>query len=587
MDKKSSEISKRRKQWEESTVKGAVSRFSYIQNSPAQFYTPDALEDFDFLKKVGFPGEYPYTAGPYPFHPNAALKEFTGKSETNRFQRGSSGQTRASEYSGYGAPESTRDYYKKMISIGSPGGPNLACDLPTQLGYDSDNPAISGEVGKVGVSIDTLRDFEVIYEPFEGKLNIDKIATAWTINAPANFFIAMYIALAKKRGIPLDKLRFTPQNDILKEYVARGTYIFPPEKALRLFRDSLVFTAKNIPHANIVSGGGYHMREAGATREQDLAYSMVNIATYCQIGIDAGLSIDEFAPQFTINAFGGDMEFLKEIAFMRATRRMYATLMKERFGAKKPKSMIIRQQRGAHMGRCNTTVQRPLNNLSRSVVGAIAAGLSGGPAAAFPPFDEALGLGWSLEARQLSEDAQRILTVEAKIHEVVDPFAGSYYMESLTNEIEDNAWKEFDKVMSMGGVVAAIESGYIKREIGKSAYTRQKMIEEGEQYIVGVNCFTGEHELDVRVKTLVQHPYDAGEREKAEELQKKNLAEVKKKRHSKGVKKSLEELKKTVKDVSADTIPPLIICAEEYATLQEVCDVFREVFGEYEDRAGL
>lgn len=587
MDKKSNEISKRRKRWDETTVKDAVSRFSYMQESPAQFYAPDNLKDFDFLNKVGFPGEYPYTAGPYPFYPNAALREYTGQSETNRFKRGASGQTRAAEYSGYGAPESTRDYYKSMIAIGSIGGPNLASDLPTQLGYDSDNPAISGEVGKVGVSIDTLRDFEVIYEPFQGKLNLDKIATAWTINAPANIFIAMYIALAKKRGIPLDKLRFTPQNDILKEYVARGTYIFPPEKALRLFRDSLVFLARNIPRANIVSGGGYHMREAGASREQDLAYSMVNIATYCRIGIDAGLSIDEFAPQFTINAFGGDMEFLKEIAFHRASRRMYATLMKERFGAKKSKSMIIRQQRGAHMGRCNTTVQRPLNNLSRSIIGGIASGLSGGAPSAFPPFDEPLGLGWSLEARQLSEDAQRILTVEAKILDVVDPFAGSYYMESLTNEMEDNAWKEFDKVMSMGGVAAAIESGYIKREIGKCAYQRQKMIEEGEQYIVGVNCFTGEHELDVRIKSLVQNPYDPNEREKAEELQKKNLAEVKKRRHNKGVKKSLEELRKTAKDVSANTIPALVACAEEYVTLQEMCAVFRDVFGEYEDRASL
>lgn len=587
MDKKSKEISKRRKQWEETTVKKAVSRFSYMEESPAQFYAPDKLQNFDFLEKVGFPGEYPYTAGPYPFYPNAALKEFTGQSETNRFKRGSSGQTRAAEYSGYGAPESTRDYYKNMIAIGSIGGPNLACDLPTQIGYDSDNPAISGEVGKVGVSIDTLRDFEVIYEPFQGKLNLDKIATAWTINGPANFFIAMFIALAKKRGIPINKLRFTPQNDILKEYVARGTYIFPPENALRLFRDSLVFLAKNIPGANIVSGGGYHLREGGATREQDLAYSMLNFATYCQLGIDAGLSVDQFAPQFTVNAFGGDMEFLKEIAFHRASRRMYAKLMKEKFGAENPKSMTIRQQRGAHIGRCNTTVQRPLNNLSRAVIGGIASGLSGGPPAAFPPFDEPLGLGWSMEARQLAEDAQRILTVEAKILEVTDPFAGSYYMESLTNEMEDKAWKEFDKVMSMGGVVTAIESGYIKREIGKSAYTRQQMIEEAEQYIVGVNCFTGEHELDVRVKTLVQNPYDPSVREKAEELQIRNLAEVRKTRHSKGVKKSLDELRKVAKDISSNTIPSLITCAEEYATLQEVCDVFREVFGEYEDRAGL
>ena len=585
MDKKMNEISQRRQQWEEGTVKKALSRFGYIQKAPSKFYAPDTLGKFDFLEKVGFPGECPYTAGPYPFRPNAALEEFVEKSE--KFKRGSSGQTRAAEYSGYGSPESTRNYYKNMIAIGSISGPNLALDLPTQLGYDSDNPAIEGEVGKVGVCVDTLRDFEVIYEPFQGKLNLDKIATAWTINAPANIFIAMYLALAEKRGISFEKLRATPQNDILKEYLARGTYIFPPENALRLFRDSLVFLAKNTPRINIVSGGGYHIREAGATREQDLAYSMANIATYCQIGIDAGLSIDDFAPQFTINAFGGDVEFLKEIAFARASRRMYATMMKERFGAKDPKSMIIRQQRGAHMGRCNTTTQRPLNNLTRSIIGAIASGLSGGPPSAFPPFDESLGLGWSLEARQLSEDAQRILTTEAKILEVEDPFAGSYYMESLTNEIEGNAWEEFEKIMSMGGVVAAIESGYIKREIANSAYTRQRMVESGKHYIVGVNCFTGNNELDVKVETIVENPYDPSEREKAEELQKKNLAMVKRNRHEKGITKSLEALKKVAMDVNANTIPPLIQCAKEYVTLQEMCDVFREVFGEYEQVQGL
>ncbi len=587
MDNKSNKIFKRKQQWEKKTVETALSHFRYLQKSPSKFYTPVELGDFDFLGKVGFPGEYPFTAGSYPFHPNAALEEFVRASETSRFKRGASGQTRAAEYSGYGSPESTRDYYKEMIAIGSQSGPNLACDLPTQLGYDSDNPSIAGEVGKVGVCIDTLRDFETIYEPFQGNLNLDRIATAWTINAPVNVFIAMYLALAEKRGISFERLRATPQNDILKEYVARGTYIFPPEKALRLFRDSLVFLAKNTPHVNIVSGGGYHIREAGATREQDLAYSMANMATYCQVGIDAGLDIDEFAPQFTINAFGGDMEFLKEVGFQRAARRMYATMMRDKFGAKKRKSMIIRQHRGAHIGRCNTTAQRLLNNLTRSVIGAVASGLSGGPPSAFPPFDEPSGLGWSLEARQLSEDAQRILLTEAKILDVIDPFAGSYYMESLTNEIEDAAWKEFNKIDSMGGVVAAIESGYIKHKIFESAYQRQKMMEKGEEYQVGVNCFTGEHELDVEIETHVKNPYDPKDREKAEELQKRNLAAVKRERHNKGVKKSLEKLRKAAMNINANVIPPLIVCAKEYATLQEMCDVFRDVFGEYEERFKL
>ncbi|MBE0416061.1 MAG: methylmalonyl-CoA mutase [Dehalococcoidia bacterium] len=489
------------------------------------------------------------------------------------------GLVRAAMYSGYGTPEDTRDYYIKAEAA----GPNIAFDLPTQCGYDSDNPMVRGEVGRVGVSVDTLRDFEVIYEAFTDGKNIDRIASNFTINAPANIIIALYLALADKRGIPYNKLRATPQNDILKEFIARGTYIFPPRPAVhRMFRDSLVFLTKNCPNVNITSIGGYHIRGAGCTREQDLAFSMAIGITYLQTGIDAGLEIDSFAPQFTFNAFGGSMEFFKEIAFQRAARRMWAKIMKGRFGAKNPKSMIIRMPLGAHMGLENTTAQRPLNNLTRSVVGGIACALSGGAPVAAPPYDEPLGLGWSLEAQQLSRDAMMVLLLEAKLCEVVDPFAGSYYIESLTDEIEEAGWKELERVEAMGGAVAAVANGYMYREVARSAYERQRRIETGEDLVVGVNCCLGENELEVIPARMVPHPYDPVKREQAEEKQVANLKEVKRTRDNREVARLLRELKEAAKKEEENLIPHFIECAKAYVTEQEMCDVLREIFGEYQ-----
>jgi methylmalonyl-CoA mutase N-terminal domain/subunit len=402
------------------------------------------------------------------------------------------------------------------------------------------------------------------------------------VNAPAIYFVAMFVALAEKRGVEPSKLRATPQNDILKEYIARGTYIFPPRHAMRLFRETLVFIAKNLPTVNITSGGGYHIREAGANRRQDLAYSMAIITAYLQEGVTAGLEVDEFAPRFTFNAFGGSMEFLKEIAFHRASRRMYAKILKERFGAKDPRSMIIRQPTTANIGASSTTLQRPLNNLTRSVVGAMAGALSGGLPAAFPPYDEPFGLGWSMEARQLSEDVGRILMYESKLLEVSDPFAGSYAMEALTDEMEGEAWDEFGKVEEMGGAVAAIELGYMQREVAKGAYEYERKLQTGEELRVGVNCFTGEHELEVETTRLVPHPYDPERRNRAEERQIENLQEVRRNRSEKDVKRWLKELDQKARNEGEPLMPCLIECAKAYVSLQEVCDVLRGVFGEYE-----
>ncbi len=572
------EIREKRKLWQEKVVEPALKRFG-LSESPTGFYTPADLEGFDFLEKVGFPGAYPFTAGSYPFFPFAMMATLAAKGGLPAGQ----GMVRAARYSGYGTPEDTRDYYKMMQTKGLRGGPNLAMDLPTQCGYDSDNPMVRGEVGKVGVAIDTLRDFEVIYECYTGNLDLDKIASNFTINGPANIIIAFYAALAEKRGIPLDKLRATPQNDILKEFVARGTYIFPPRPSMRMFRDSVVFLTRHMPKVNICSIGGYHIREAGATRTQDLAFSMAIGIAYLQEGVRAGLDIDSFAPRFTFNAFGGSMELFKEVAFQRAARRMWARILKEKFNARNPRSMIIRQMLGAHIGPSSTTIQRPLNNLTRSVVGAIASALSGYPPLAFPPYDEPLGLGWSLEASQLSEDASKILMFEAKLCDVFDPLAGSYYVEYLTDQIEEEAWQELEKIENMGGAVAAIESGYMQREVARSAHERQKRIETGEELIVGVNCFTGENELEVTTSKVVPHPYDEQKREQAEEQQIANLTRLKNSRDNRYVAELLRNLKAAAEKEEENLIPHFIECAKAYVTLQEMCDVLREVFGEYQE----
>jgi methylmalonyl-CoA mutase, N-terminal domain len=567
-------IAKEKKQWEEQCVKPALGRFKLDKN-PTRFCTPLDIPDFDFLEKVGFPGQYPYTAGTYSFFPYQ-----TGLTGTGHIPQ-APGLARAGRYSGYGTAEDYRDYQKRMQSLGARSGPNVAFHLPTQCGYDSDSPVAFGEVGRVGVAVDTLRDFEVIYEAFTGELDIDRIASAYTINATANIIIAMYIALAEKRGIPAGKLRATPQNDILKEYVARGAYIFPPRPSMRMVRDSITFFTKYLPNVNVNSLGGYHIREAGATREQDLAFSMSIGAAYVQEGVNAGLAVDDFVPKFSFNIFGGSMEFYKEVAFQRAARRMWARLLKERFGARNQRSMLLRQPQGAHIGCCTTTLQRPLNNLVRSVVGAMAAAMSGGPPDVFPPYDESLRLGWSLEAIQLSEDGTRILQHEARMCDVVDPFAGSYFMESLTDEIEQAARAEFDKIQDMGGAVAAVENGYMQREVVESAYARQKRIEAGEDLVVGVNCFNGENELNVLTERLVPYPYDPEKRELAESRQIEILKEVKRTRDNRVVTQLLRDLKSAAEREDENLMPGLIECVKAYATVQEMCDTLREVFGEY------
>lgn len=570
------EIKEALKKWEGEVLNPRVKKFN-LDKSPTTFYTPISSDSSHFLEKVGFPGQFPYTAGNTPLEFWRAYAEFGAKLN---YRSDWGGTGRSGKYGGFGTPADYRDYLLRMQSMGRKGGPNIAFDLVTQCGYDSDSHFAEGEVGRVGVAVDSLRDFEIIYEAYTGDLDIDKVPSNFTINAPAAVFIAMYACLAKKRGIPLDKLTGTPQNDILKEFIARGTYIFPPKQSMRLFRDTCVFCCKHMPELNINSIGGYHIREAGATRVQDLAFSMANGIAYIKAGLEGGLEVDEFAPAFTFNAFGGSMEIYNEIAFQRAARRVWAHILRDRFHAKDPKSMQIRQPITAHIGCSSTTLQRPLNNLARAVVGGMAAGMSGAIPGAFPPFDEPLGLGHSQEATQLQQDASRILLFESKVTDVCDPWAGSYFMESLTDEIEKDALAELEKIEKMGGTVAAIENGYMQKAVARSAYERQKKIEKQEELIVGVNCFISEHEIDVSINRQVEATYDPQLMKTAEERQKANLVRLKRERNGTAVVSSLRSLKVQAEDKDKNLMPAICECVENDATLQEICDVLREVFGE-------
>ncbi|MDP2952170.1 MAG: methylmalonyl-CoA mutase family protein, partial [Chloroflexota bacterium] len=536
-------IGKKRKEWEQGPLKKSLERFG-LKEAPYQFYTPLDIEGHDFLEKVGFPGEYPFTSGTYT----------TPVPETAT--RG--GVTRAGTYQGYGTAEDTRDFYKSIPPHIRSGGPNFAFDLPTQCGYDSDHPMARGEVGKVGVAISSLRDFEIVYEAFVGNNDLDKIASNWTINAPANIILAMYIALAEKRGIPQNKLRGTPQNDILKEIVARGNYIFPLRPSMRMVRDTITYVARNMPLMNAISMTASHVREAGAGRSQGLAFCFSNAIAYLKLGLDAGLELDDFIHHITFGSFGGSNEFFKEIAMLRASRRIWAKIMRERFGAKNPKHWFLRSTAKGRVGAYDLTAQRPLNNITRSVIMGVASALAGCGVEYSFPYDEPLGLGHSLEAKQISVDAMRIMKYESRLEDVIDPLAGSYYVEHLTDEVEAEVWEVINKVDSMGGAVAAIENGYYQQEIARGAYEHQREIETGERVIVGVNKFTGEEELEVLTSRLVPHPYDPEKRAEAEVKQIASLAKLKRERDNASVALTLKRLEEAARDESVNLIPHLL-----------------------------
>ncbi|MDZ7379063.1 MAG: methylmalonyl-CoA mutase family protein, partial [candidate division KSB1 bacterium] len=449
-------------------------------------------------------------------------------------------------------------------------GLSVAFDLPTQIGYDSDDPRARGEVGKVGVAIDTLRDMEIL---FDG-IPLDKVSTSMTINAPACVLLAFYIAVAEKQGVPAAQLEGTIQNDILKEYVARGTYIFPPKPSLRLITNIFDYCAREVPKWNTISISGYHIREAGATAVQEVAFTLANGIAYVQAALDAGLDVDRFAGRlsFFFNAYN---DLFEEVAKFRAARRIWAKIMKERFGAKDPRSMMLRFH--TQTGGSTLTAQQPDNNVVRVTIQTLAAVLGGTQSLHTNSRDEALGLPTE-ESVRIALRTQQIVAHESGVANTVDPLAGSYYVEALTDAIEAEVWKYIDTIDKMGGMVAAIEQGYVQREIQDAAYRYQREVESGDRVVVGVNSYAidepppkGIMRVDPRLR----------------EVQIKKLAEVKAQRDGQAVERALAALRQAARQPDVNVMPFVLAAARAYATLGEICQVFREEFGEYQETVVL
>lgn len=507
-------------------------------------YTPLDLEDFDYLEKLGFPGEYPYTRGVQP-------TAYRGRFWTMR------------QYAGFGSAQETNERYHYLLNAGQTGL-SVAFDLPTQIGYDSDHELARGEVGKVGVAIDSLWDMETL---FKG-IPLDKVSTSMTINSPAAILMAMYLVLAEKQNISYDKLRGTIQNDILKEYSSRGTYIFPPRPSMKIITDIFEFCSKEVPQWNTISISGYHIREAGATAVQEVAFTLANGFAYVEAAIKAGLPVDTFGPRLSF-FFNSHLDFLEEIAKFRAARRIWARTMKERFGAKDPRSLMLRFH--TQTAGCTLTAQQPLNNIVRVAFQAMSAVLGGTQSLHTNSMDEALALP-SEQAVQVALRTQQIIAYETGVADTVDPLAGSYYIEKLTDEIEARAQAYIDTIEKMGGPVVAVEKGYIQKEIQESAYRYQKEIESNERIIVGLNKFQVQEE---KPKELLK--VDPTVRDKQIE----RLKELKSQRDAAAVSQALAAVKEAAQ-TGANLMPPIISAVRALATLGEICDTLRDVFGEYE-----
>jgi len=512
-----------------------------------RLYTPEDLKDFDDAAKLGFPGEFPFTRGIYP-------TMYRGRLWTMR------------QYAGFGSAEETNARYKYLLQQGQTGL-SVAFDLPTQMGFDSDHPRAEGEVGKAGVAISSLKDFEIL---FDG-IPLDKVSTSMTINATASILLAMYIAVGEKQGVSSEKLSGTVQNDILKEYIARKTYIFPPEFSMRLVTDIIAYCAERLPRWNPISISGYHMRESGATAVQEIAFAFADGIAYIEAVLKRGLAIDTFAPQLSF-FFSCDSNFFEEIAKFRAARRLWAKLMRERFGAKKKESLMLRfhtQTAGSAL-----TAQQPLNNIIRVTLQALAAVLGGTQSLHTNSYDEALALP-SEEAVRIALRTQQIIAEESGAADVIDPFGGSYYLESLTDELGARALEYIEKIDDMGGMLKAIESGFVQQGIEQSAYQKQKEIEEKKRLIVGVNAFAREGAEPIQILKIAPEII---------EKQIHRLQEVRKQRDAEKVKKALEQLRAKA-HTDENLMPAILEAVRAYATIGEICDVFREEFGEYQEPA--
>ncbi len=552
------EIAKAKREWEEGPLAKEMAKHperkeKFLSLSDLEIkrvYTPEDIKDFDYMRDLGLPGQYPFTRGVH-------TTMYRGRIWTIR------------QFAGFGTPEQTNQRYKYLLSIGQTGL-SMAFDFPTLYGRDSDDPMSKGEVGKCGVAVDTLKDFEII---FDG-IPMDKITTSMTINPPAIVLLAMYIVCAEKQGVSQDKIGGTVQNDMLKEFIAQKTWIYPPEPSLRLVRDIVVYCTHHVPKWNTISISGYHIREAGATAVQELAFTLADGIEYVRMGINAGLDVDQFAPRYSF-FFDSHMDFFEEIAKFRAARRMWAKIMKEWFGAKNPRSWWMRFH--TQTAGCSLTAQQPLNNIVRTTIEALAAVLGGTHSLHTNSMDET----WALpteEAVTVATRTQQIIAYESGVANTIDPLAGSYFVEALTNEIEEKAWEYINKIEEMGGMLEAINKGYPQREITESAFRFQEAVEKKEKIIVGVNEFVMGEEHDLPIEILKVDP-------EVERVQIERLNEVRRKRDNAKVKRLLDDLRDACKDEKENVMPIIIDLVREYASIGEICNAMKDVFGEYKDPA--
>jgi methylmalonyl-CoA mutase N-terminal domain/subunit len=545
------EIRQRRERWEKETVSRSFDKlperkeFSTSSNAPVdRVYTPASIPDFDYLRDLGFPGEFPFTRGVYPTMYRARLWTMR-------------------QYAGFGTAEQTNKRFKYLLEHGQTGL-SVAFDFPTQVGYDCDHPISLGEVGKVGVSASSLHDMELL---FKG-IPLDKVTTSMTINAPATVFTAMYVAVAQKQGCQQSRLGGTVQNDILKEYVARGMYIFPPKPSMRMVTDIFEYCSQNMPQWNTISISGYHIREAGSTAAQEVAFTFANAIAYVQAAIARGLDLDKFAGRLSF-FFAAHSNLLEEVAKFRAAKRLWAKIMRERFKSKNVSSWMLRFH--AQTSGVTLTAQQPYNNIVRVALQALSAVLGGTQSLHTNSFDEAYALP-SEQAVTVALRTQQIVACESGAGDSIDPLGGSYYVECLTNEIEERASKYIQQIDDMGGAVAAIENGFMQREITESAYRLQKEVETKTRVIVGVNDFLSEEKVPI---TLLQVD------PKVEARLVRQLEEVKRERNSTRVNEALSSLRRAAEKENMNLVPFMLDAVKEYATLGEICNVLREVFGEY------
>ena len=549
--KEKKDLSKSNEEWDKSTVKKTLERFpereeefTTISGIPLKrLYTPVDIDDAHYLERLGYPGQYPYTRGVQP-------TMYRGRFWTMR------------QYSGFATAKETNERFRFLLEQGQTGL-SVAFDLPTQIGYDSDHPLAHGEVGKVGVAIDSLADMEVLFD----SIPLGTVSTSMTINAPAAVLLAMYIAVAEKQGVPMEKLRGTTQNDILKEYAARGTYIYPPKPSMRLTTDIFKFCSEKMPLWNTISISGYHLREAGSTAVQEVAFTLADGIAYVEAAIKSGLDVDGFASRLSF-FFGSHSDFLEEIAKFRAARRMWAHIMRERFKAKKDNSCRMRFH--TQTAGCTLTAQQPDNNIVRVTLQALQAVLGGTQSLHTNSRDEALSLP-TQEAVQIALRTQQIIAYESGVGDTIDPLAGSYYIESLTDEIEKRAMDYIEQIDKMGGAPSAIEQGFIQKEIHIAAYEFQKNVDQKKRVVVGVNKFT----VDVEQTFDYLRVDPTMETEQVDRL--KN---VKVSRNQSKVEPALAALKKGAEG-DANLMSLILDAVRVYATLGEICDVLRDVFGEY------